>query len=164
MIGFKRSIKFKFLRMLKGVLPIWDVFLFHWTYIAFYHSYKSGLKSGSLKYSDIFIKWEWKLFLPLQCKSNDIKKTCLTRDSSSLKTSVFLEEDTICFHSFPDIFCVLCFVLLIQTIFQYLPHLQSKQKVIFTSRNYHWKNIDKCIFSKGDVFPTTKPSSAGANI
>ena len=105
-------------------------------------SNKSGLKSGSLKYSDIFIKWEWKLFLPLQCKSNDIKTACLTRDSSSLKTSVFLKEDTICFHSFPDIFCVLCFVLLIQTIFQYLPHLQSKQKVIFTSRNYHWKNIN----------------------
>ena len=32
---------------------------------------------------DIFIKWQWKLFLPLQCKSNDIKKACLTRDSST---------------------------------------------------------------------------------
>ena len=28
--------------------------------------------------------WEWKLFLPLQFKSNDIKEACLTRDSSSL--------------------------------------------------------------------------------
>ena len=47
-------------------------------------SNKSGLKSGSLKYSDVFVKWEKKLFLPLQCKSNDIKKACLTSDSSSL--------------------------------------------------------------------------------
>ena len=32
----------------------------------------------------MFIKWEWKLFLPLQCKSNEIKKACLTKDFSSL--------------------------------------------------------------------------------
>ena len=38
LIGFKRSIKFKFLKMLKGVLPIWDIFLIRWTYIAFYHT------------------------------------------------------------------------------------------------------------------------------
>ena len=44
----------------------------------------SVLKSGMLKYSDIFIKWEWKLLLPLQYKSNDFKKDCLTKDSSSL--------------------------------------------------------------------------------
>ena len=48
-------------------------------------SNKSGLKSGSLiKVFWHIHKWEWKLFLPLQCKSNDIKKACLTRDSSSL--------------------------------------------------------------------------------
>ena len=44
----------------------------------------SVLKSGMLKYSDISIKWEWKLLLPLQYKSNDIKKDCLTKDSSFL--------------------------------------------------------------------------------
>ena len=47
-------------------------------------SNRSVLKSGRLKYSDISIKWEWKLLLPLQYKSNDIKKDCLTKDSSSL--------------------------------------------------------------------------------
>ena len=36
------------------------------------------------KYSAISIKWEWKLLLPLQYKSNDIKKDFLTKDSSSL--------------------------------------------------------------------------------
>ena len=42
-------------------------------------SNESGLKSGRLKYSDIFVNAKWKLFLPLQCKSNDIKKDCLTK-------------------------------------------------------------------------------------
>ena len=87
MIGLKISMKFKFLSMLKDVLPIRDIFLFDWTYtqlftIAMFN--KSGLKPRSLKNSDVFINWEWKLFLPLQCKSDDIKRACLTRDSSSL--------------------------------------------------------------------------------
>ena len=50
-----------------------------------------------LKYSDISIKWEWKLLLPLQYKSNDIKKDCLTKDSSSLglmyKMSFVIDSD-----------------------------------------------------------------------
>ena len=47
-------------------------------------SNKSVLKSGRLKYSDISIRRERKLLLPLQYKSNDFKKDCLTKDSSSL--------------------------------------------------------------------------------
>ena len=37
MIGFKRSIKFKFLRILKSVLPVRKIFLFNWTYKAFFN-------------------------------------------------------------------------------------------------------------------------------
>ena len=35
-------------------------------------SNKSVMKSGRLKYSDISIKWDCKLLLPLQFKSNDL--------------------------------------------------------------------------------------------
>ena len=61
--------------MFKEILPIWCTFLFHWICIAFYHSgpNKLGVKSVRLTYS------------PWQCKSNEIKKDCLTKDSSYRK-------------------------------------------------------------------------------
>ena len=52
MIGFKRSIKFKFLRMLKGVLPMRyiPVSLNLHSFFTIAISNKSGLKSGELMY------------------------------------------------------------------------------------------------------------------
>ena len=47
-------------------------------------SNKSGLKLFKLKYSNIFIRLERKLFLPVEGRPNDIKKDCLTKEYSFL--------------------------------------------------------------------------------